>query len=258
MLKYDLSLSKPMMNAAGTLGFFPERRSIPDFERLGAFVTNPISLNTRTPAHGTRLIPYPGGFLLHSGHPNPGLKTAMRRFAPRWARSPLPVIVHLLATEPDELAEMAQRLERLDGLIGVEVGLPPGATLETALAFSRAAAAGELGVLLRLPLELARELGGTAGEGLSSRLAEAGAAAVSLGPPRGALPGPAGRLVHGRLYGPGLFPQVLAAVQGLAGTGLSLIGGGGIYSQGEVEAVLAAGAFAVQLDVVLWRGGLVL
>lgn len=256
MLKYDLALSQPLMNAAGALGFYPDRRALPALEAFGAFVTNPISLNARTPARGPRFLPFAGGFLLHSGLPNPGLRAALRRFAPRWARSPVPVIAHLLASEPGELAEMARRLERAEGVIAVEVGLPPGATLETALAFGRAAAAGELAVLLRLPLELAHELGGAAGEGLAARLDEAGVAAVSLGPPRGALAHPSAGRVHGRLYGPALFPQALAAVEALASAGLRVIGAGGVYSRADVQALLDAGAFAVQLDSVIWRGGI--
>lgn len=255
MVKYDLEFVKPLMNASGMLGFVPDGRGVVDLERLGAFVTNPISLTARSPAHGTRFLSYPGGFLIHSGHPNPGIKAALRHYASRWARSPLPVIVHLLATEPDRLTEMAQRLERAEGVVGIEVGLPPGATIETAVAFAHAAAAGDHAVLLRLPFELAREIGGAAAGQLAARLAEAGVLAASLGPPRGALPGPDGHLVFGRLYGPAIFPLALIAVQALVHAGLNVIGAGGIYSGKQIEAMLAAGAAAVQIDAALWLGG---
>ena len=85
--KYDLEISPPLMNAAGTLGFAPEPKGAVNLELLGAFITNPISLQARTSATTRTSLPYPGAFLLPSGYPNPGLRTAMRRYAARWARS---------------------------------------------------------------------------------------------------------------------------------------------------------------------------
>jgi NAD(P)H-dependent flavin oxidoreductase YrpB (nitropropane dioxygenase family) len=51
-----------------------------------------------------------------------------------------------------------------------------------------------------------------------------------------------------------LFPQVLAAVRSARRINLPLIAGAGLFQQAHAEAVLAAGAAAVQLDAVLWRG----
>jgi dihydroorotate dehydrogenase (NAD+) catalytic subunit len=79
-------------------------------------------------------------------------------------------------------------------------------------------------------------------------------AAISLGPPRGAIPGPDAALVHGRLYGPALFPLALAAIKTIKEIGLPVIGAGGVYRSQDVEIMLSAGASAVQLDSVLWRG----
>ena len=111
MPKTDFFFDKPLMNAAGMLGFFPDPHASLDFSRFGAFVTNPISHLPRTPAKGTRFMPYPGGFLLHTGLPNPGLSQAIRRYGRYWASSSLPVIVHLLAQNPDELAWMVEQIE---------------------------------------------------------------------------------------------------------------------------------------------------
>jgi dihydroorotate dehydrogenase len=79
---------------------------------------------------------------------------------------------------------------------------------------------------------------------------DGGASAVSLGAPRGKLVG-----ISGRMYGSGVFPLALRAVESLAGCGVPVIGAGGVYQQRDLEAMLAAGAFAVQVDAVLWRGG---
>ena len=50
IMKRDLYFSKPLMNAAGSLGFAPDMRLGIPFDSLGAFVTNPISLRSRKPA----------------------------------------------------------------------------------------------------------------------------------------------------------------------------------------------------------------
>ncbi len=244
-MKFGLAFDKPLMNAAGSLGFAPTRSSAVILEHLGGFVTNPISLQKRTPAGGTRYIAFAGGFLLHTGLPNPGLKAVLKRQIGRWIRQPLPVWVHLLANHVAELSQMVHLLEGREGVAGLEVGLAADADPASARALTRAAS-GELPVIVRLPLDRSLEL--------AEAVLESGAAAVSLGPPRGALLGAGGERVSGRLYGPAIFPQALQAVTRLAEAGLPVIGGGGVYSARDADAMLAAGAIAVQLDSVLWRG----
>jgi dihydroorotate dehydrogenase (NAD+) catalytic subunit len=246
MSKFDLSFSQPLMNAAGALGFVPDPYGPVDLSSFGAFVTNPVSREARTPAHGKRVFPFPGGFLLHTGYPNPGLRAAVRRFATQWANASLPVIVHLLPGQVEEMSEMVSVLERVEGLLAVEVGLPPKVDPAVALAFIRAAC-GELPVIVRLPFEHSLELART--------VAEVEIAAVSLAPPRGAALNPPGNLVHGRLYGPALFPQALETVHAIVQAGIPVIGAGGVYCQEQVNAMLTAGALAVQIDTVLWCGG---
>lgn len=245
MYKQSLSLRQPLMNAAGTLGFAPERGSPFDFERLGAFVTNPISLEPRRAARGTRLVPFPGGFLLHTGFPNPGLRTVLRRFAARWARLPQPVIVHVLAHDPADVHRAVLELEALENVIAVELGLPPEVEAETAQAML-AKARGEMPVIFRLPFEQAVPLG--------QALQAAGAVYASLSPPRGLLPGPDGALVSGRLYGPAVLPLMLPVVRSLAALGLAVIGGGGLYTPADAAAMRLAGAEMLQIDALLWRG----
>jgi dihydroorotate dehydrogenase (NAD+) catalytic subunit len=248
MPKFDLHFDPPLMNAAGTLGFAPDAHSAVDWARLGAFVTNPISRLPRTPAKRTRVLAYPGGFLLHTGHPNPGLSQAIRQYASAWERSALPVIVHLLAQNPEELAEMIERLEMVAGVRGVEVGLPADATPGFAHQMARAAF-GELPAILRIPLESGIEVARAA--------ADAGISTVSLGQPRGTLLDDVNKLVSGRLYGPAIFPQALRAVQTVSSTGLAVIGAGGVYQSSQVEAMLKAGASAVQVGASLWKRGVI-
>jgi dihydroorotate dehydrogenase (NAD+) catalytic subunit len=244
MSKHDLTIDPPLLNAAGSLGFSPDQHSMVEWTRLGAFVTNPVSLEPRSPAHGQRFQAYPGGFLLHTGYPNPGLTQVLRRHVNHWRRSPIPVIVHLLGRNPEEVEKMVRRLEGMEGVMGVEVGVTSEAGLVQVVSFTQAAL-GELAVIMRLPVERAAELGQAA--------VQAGASAVSLSPPRGEYPAVNGEITQGRLYGPSVLPLALKAVQELTRLGVPTIGGGGVYSHQDMDAMLAEGAQAVQLDSVLWR-----
>ncbi|PIV26458.1 MAG: hypothetical protein COS37_06300 [Anaerolineae bacterium CG03_land_8_20_14_0_80_58_20] len=261
MPKRDLYFRTPIMNAAGMLGFAPDFRAWQTSEffensdvskTLGAFVTNPLSWRPRKPTAHPAVIEYPGGFLLHTGLPNPGLTAAVKRYAHKWADASLPIIVHLMADRPEETARMVESLEGVENVMAAELGFAP-LLADDIILTSLEMAMGELPLIVSLPMEQAVTLG--------PRVMEAGAAAVSLAAPRGSLnltPAPSperrGELITGRLYGPSLFPQSLEMVSRLAGAGVPVIGGGGVYQQEQVEVMKEAGAIAVQLDAVLWRG----
>ena len=243
---YTLDFEIPFMNAACSLGFFPDPNSDTDLSSFGAFVTNPISLRPRKPANGTRQIDFPGGVLLHTGLPNPGISAAIKQSSSQWERASLPIIVHLLADNPKDVRNMSSKLEELGTVYAVEIGLRHDIAENDAVELIQAAA-GELPIIANIPLNRAIEL--------AQSVVTAGASVVSLAPPRGALPDPDGNLVSGRLYGPAIFPQALSVVDDLVNLDIPIIGTGGIYNQEQADTMLTAGALAVQLDTVLWRGG---
>ena len=243
--KRDLTFRTPLMNAAGTLGFAPDARAAVKWEDFGAFVTNPLSLRPRLPAKNPELIEYPGGFLLHSGLPNPGLSAAVKKYARRWADTDLPIIVNLMADRPDETARMVRTLEGLENIAAIELGFAPLLAADIIL-MAVEMSLGELPLIVNLPFEQVLSLG--------SRVIQAGAAAISLAALRGALP-KGDAMITGRLFGPSLFPQSLEVVRSAVKLGLPVIGGCGIYSQENASAMLQSGALAVQVDTVLWKNG---
>jgi dihydroorotate dehydrogenase len=112
---------------------------------------------------------------------------------------------------------------------------------------------GEIPLIFSLPVEQVLSLG--------PRLVQEGAQAISIAMPRGALPRFAsasaplsakGELITGRLYGPSLFPRSLETVYSAAKLGLPMIGAGGIWTRENADAMLSAGALAVQVDAALW------
>lgn len=235
--KQDLVLSQPYVNAAGMLGFTPDPHTMPFLDQMGAFITHPISRRHRVPAGNRYCLPFPGGFLLHTGLANPGISRAVSRYQRAWAGAPLPVIVHLLVETPDTLKEMIRKLEGLENLLAVELGLPPDCTPDE-LAVFMASAFGELPVVPCLNPDQVPVLLPT--------LRELQPAAVHLTHPRGTLPVPNGELVTGRLYGPAVFPQMLKTARTLVEAGLQVIADGG------GETLLRVGVIAVGLAEALW------
>lgn len=245
MPKRDLIFLKPLMNAAGTLGFAPDVRAPLPWGDFGAFVTNPLSLRSRRAAAAPALLEYPGGFLLHTGMPNAGFHATARKYARRWQEAPLPIIVHLMADRPEETRQMVQALEGVENVMAVELGFAPLLAADI-IAVAIEMCRGELPLIVSLPAEQILDLGG--------RVLEMGAAALSLSAPRGALSGD-GTLITGRLFGPALFPRSLDIVNSAARLGLPVIGAGGVYTRDHVQTLLAAGALAVQMDASLWLPG---
>ncbi len=252
--KYGLSLKGPVMPAAGTFGFGDAYPNLVDLSLLGALVTNPVSLRRRRPARGRRLAVHRDAFVVHTGWPNPGVRTVVRDFREIWAHLPVPVIVHLLATQPGELAQAASRLSGLSNVAGIELGFTTGVSPRLAVDLLDAAREGDLPVIAKVPFERVDQL--------APHLARHGVDAVTLmSPPRAVLPllstdpqMPIARYLRGRLYGRALFPLLLNALSRWAGKlGCAVIACGGIASPEEALACINLGAAAVQIDALLWR-----
>jgi dihydroorotate dehydrogenase (NAD+) catalytic subunit len=246
-MKRDLYFNKPQMNAAGSLGFTPDPRAGIPLESFGAFVTNPVSLRPRAPAAQPVLMEYPGGFLLHTGLPNAGFFSVINSHRANWDRSPLPVIVHLMADRPEETRHMIQMLEGIENVMAVELGFAPLLS-DDIIYINLEMCRGELPLIFSLPVDQVLTLG--------PRLVQQGAAAISIAAPRGAMTGENGHLVRGRLFGPSLLPRMLETVHSAGILQIPIIAGGGIWHRQDIAAMLAAGAMAVQVDASLWLPGI--
>lgn len=246
--KRSLILETPVMPVAGTFGFGKSYDGMINLEKLGALVTNPITYEAWNPAAGPRVVPLDAGVLVHTGLPNPGLNKALRLYRDTWLKLPLPVIVHLVATTPDQVRKSASRLGEEEGVDAVELGLADEITWGEAEALVKAAVDRlEKPLLVRLPVYEASEI--------AESVAGAGAdALVVAAPPRGTARDPiSGRLVSGRVYGPLVKPLILRLVgQLLRRVEIPIIGSGGIHSAQDARDFIEAGARAVQVDSITW------
>ncbi len=245
--KTGLALNHAVLTAAGCWGFADEYAGLVDFSSLGAFVTNPVTWRSRRPARQQQALPIPGGVLIHTGLPNPGLRHLCDEYAGRWSRLPCPVILHLAVTSIEETDRAVQYCERLDVFAGVELGFRDEEEAQSVRYAIEAAVAGMLPVIVRVPFRRATEF---------AMLAEqAGAAALTVAaPPRGTLPDPDGtHTLRGRIYGAALFPQMLPVLAEIrVVTSLPIVAVGGIHTPAQARACLTAGAIAVQIDSLVW------
>jgi dihydroorotate dehydrogenase len=244
-MKRDLYFSKPLINSAGSLGFAPDFRSLGDFGslNLGAFVTNPISLRQRMPTTNPSVIEFSGGVLLHTGLPNPGFSNVVKKYSAKWNRAELPIIVHLMADRPEETQQMVRQLENLENVMAVQLGFAPLLSDDIIL-LNLEMCLGELPLIFALPHEQILSLG--------PKLIQEGASAISISSPRGAMYDENKNLITGRMYGKSLFPRSLDIVKSAGMIGLPMIGAGGVWSDIDVESMLAVGAMAVETDIRLW------
>jgi dihydroorotate dehydrogenase (NAD+) catalytic subunit len=247
--KQSLSIRNHVMIASGMMGFDPSAyRNLIKLEKLGAMVTSPITWKSRAPAHGTRVVPYHGGFLLHTGLPNAGVGQVVQKYKTSWKKSDLPIIAHVIATTPHEMYQCCQVLDGVEGITGIELGLQDSAELDEVATMIQAVREGsELPLLVKLPLYTAPLLAKVAED-------EGADALVVASPPRGTERDPiSGQLVGGRVYGPWLKSLALRAVgQVVHNTEIPVIACGGIHTSQDARDFIEAGACAIQVDTLLW------
>lgn len=246
--KIGLPLSSPLIAGGGAFGFANEYSPLVDFARFGAFITNPLTLRPRQPAAAQAVIPFPGGVLVHTGLPNPGLPAAIRSYERAWSRLGTQIVVHVAATGLDEVSGCVDLLERVELVAGIELGFREDESVEEAEAIMRAAVQrARQPIIVQLPRPRAPAF---------ARAAErAGAQAVTVSaPPRGSMwDARLNSWIEGRLYGPALLPQTLNLIREIKKqTARPIIGAGGVHSPADAEAMLAAGAVAALVDSAVW------
>ncbi len=247
--KNALILEVPVMAASGILGFGDTYRDLIQFEKLGAFVTNPVTYTPWKPASGNRVVPLPAGTLVHTGIPNPGISKVLAKYRSLWESMAMPVIMHIAANSLEHARKCASRIDAESAVDAIELGLNDDVTWdEVEQMVSATVKNTEKPVLVRLPMHDTLNLGKAAADGGAAGL-------VACAAPRGIARDPKnGQLLTGRIYGPLIKPIVLRLVQQLVEqiNDMPVVGAGGIHSQQDARDYIEAGAKAVQVDTVTW------
>lgn len=244
---YGLTLRSPVLVAAGCVGYGVEYTRLLDLAAFGALVTRTTTLTPRRAhQHRPQMIETPAGLLYVGGWPNPGLAHVLERLAPQWAAWEVPVILSAAGETLGEYRQIAEALEGVEGIAGLELSVHA----ETAaLATAAARSATQLPLLVKLPALDPQPL-----LGLAHEVVAAGADALTIAaPPRGLHLDPISGAQHeGWLCGPALLPLTLQHVAAIASVvGVPVVGCGGLASADHVRQCLAAGATATQLGSAL-------
>jgi hypothetical protein len=249
-MKSDLDFLIPgkWMNAAGTAGFLPGRGLLNHFPEIALFITNPISYYPRKPATQRSIIPFQGGFMVHNGHPNPGLKKVILQYRKSWENANLPVCVNILSDEPHNIEKIVRSLESIENIAALELGID-SSLKEAEIESNIQAAMGELPIILSLPFEFVFQ------EWLELVLISE-IVAISIQAPRGVLKHN-DQYFHGRLYGRSIFPLTLRAVQHLTSFEKPIYAGVGVLQESQISNLSEIGAHNFQGHELIWRNSLI-
>jgi dihydroorotate dehydrogenase (NAD+) catalytic subunit len=257
--KRGLMLANPVMTASGTFGYGTEYSHLFDIQRLGAIVCKGTTLKPKEGNPQPRLAETPSGVLNSIGLQNIGVKALIKEKAPLWAGWRVPVIVNIVGETIEEYAQLAQELEGVAGIGGLEVnigcpnikagGAEFGANPDSAAEVTAAVkAAASLPVLVKLTPNTADIAQ------VARAVAKAGADAISLiNTPRGMVIDIAQRRpllgnIFGGLSGPAIKPIALYMVYTVAGAvKVPVIGCGGITTAEDAIEFIMAGASAIQI-----------
>jgi dihydroorotate dehydrogenase (NAD+) catalytic subunit len=268
--KSALLLKNPVLTASGTFGFGIEYTKLAEVPRLGGIICKGITLHRHSPhtshslhtSHSpTPAIETPSGLLYPLDGPNPGLQILRKKYAPIWSNWSTPVIVNIIGNTLEDLSELAEDLENIPGVSGLELN-PLSADAHTSWQsdpqlFAEAIAAVRYATTLPLIVKLSPAYPDLLPAAYAA--IEAGADAISL---IHSLPALGVNLSARRLHipahssalsGPALKPLALRLFADLARDlrtthpHIPLIGIGGIANASDALEFLMLGASAIQV-----------
>lgn len=257
--KMGLRLKNPVLTASGTFGYGSEYAKLVDIERLGAIICKGTTLRPRGGNPQPRLVETAAGMLNSIGLENIGVRALIREKAPQWANWEVPVIVNIAGESVEEYAKLAETLDGVPGIAGLEIniscpnvaaggmefGCEPGLAAEV----TRAVKAGcGLPAIVKLTPNAVDILA------VAQAVVEAGADALSL---INTILGMRIDVARRRpffanrfagLSGPAIKPIALAMVYKVARVvKVPIIGCGGISTAEDALEFIMAGATAVQI-----------
>ncbi len=118
-----LHLDNPLMTASGTCGYANEYGDFVDLTQLGAFVTKSITVAPRIGNEYQRVIETRAGMLNAIGLANVGLEAFLEEKVPQLEQLGLPVFVNVAGTTIDDYVKVAEALEAVEIVRGVELNI---------------------------------------------------------------------------------------------------------------------------------------
>jgi dihydroorotate dehydrogenase (NAD+) catalytic subunit len=260
-----LELPNPVMVASGTFGFGQEYAGLMDVDALGAIVTKGVSLQERLGNAAPRTTETPCGMLNAIGLQNPGIDGFLADKMPFLRTVAAKVIVNILGDTVEDYAQLAERLDPVDGIDALEVNISCPNVKQGGIAFgSNPDAAREVAAAVRaatgLPVLVKLSPNVTDLVAIARAVAETGVDGLTLintlrgmsidyrtGRPK------LGNLIGG-LSGPAIRPVAVRAVFEVTRlVDIPVVGCGGIVEWPDAVEFLRAGASAIQVGSATFR-----
>lgn len=252
-------LKNPVMTASGTFGYAREFNDLMDLSCLGGIIVKGLSLEPSKGNPPPRIVETSGGMLNAIGLENVGLDTFIKEKLPFLKPLDVPVFANIYGKTVEEYAELALRLNDVEGVAGLEINISCPNVKAGGIAFgsdSRSAHHVVSAVRERTHLPVMVKLSPNVTDvvEIAKSVEAAGANSVSL---INTITGmaidartrrPILANITGGLSGPAIKPVALRMVWQVAGqVNIPVIGVGGIMNAEDAVEFLIAGARAVQV-----------
>jgi dihydroorotate dehydrogenase (NAD+) catalytic subunit len=263
--KQELRLKNPVMVASGTFSNGIEFAKRFDIDALGAVVSKGTTLRPRRGNAVPRTVETPSGMINSIGFQNVGVGALVSEVAPVWSRWQAPVLVNIMGETLAEYGQLAQRLEGVAGVAGLEVNISCPNVEAGGLEFGQdptlaAEVTREVRRHTGLPISVKVTPGVTDIRPIVRAVSEAGADAITVmnTVPAMAIDVKARRPVlataFGGLSGPAVKPIALRLVYLAASvTDVPILAAGGVSSGLDAVEFIMAGASAVQVGTATFR-----
>jgi len=118
-----IKLKNPVMVASGTFGYGREYADVVPLEKVGAVVVKGISLKPRPGNPPPRLVETTAGLINAIGLENVGVDAFLSDKLPFLQKRNVPTIVNIFGETVEEYAEVAERLDKAEGVLALEINI---------------------------------------------------------------------------------------------------------------------------------------
>lgn len=130
-----IALKNPIVGASGTFGYGLLYDGFYPVEKLGGFCSKGLSLKPKAGNPTPRIAETPAGMLNAIGLQNIGLEMFVKKKMPKLRERDTAVIVNFFGNTVEEYAELAARLDEVDGVDGLEMNISCPNVKEGGIAF---------------------------------------------------------------------------------------------------------------------------
>jgi dihydroorotate dehydrogenase (NAD+) catalytic subunit len=131
----NILLKNPILTASGTFGYGYEFDDFIDVSKLGGFITKATTLEKREGNPYPRTAETPSGMLNSIGLQNPGVDYFIKQIYPKIKTYDTAIFVNVAGSSIEEYVKVAEKINELDKIAGVELNVSCPNVKEGGIAF---------------------------------------------------------------------------------------------------------------------------